>query len=77
MKTRRRIWYWLFASLAISAILGFAGAYAFLPPPKGSLAEVKWECGRDEASADRGSKPATNKPNRKRNVRPSPRRAGI
>ena len=49
MKTRRRIWYWLFASLAISAILGFAGAYAFLPPPKGSLAEVKWECGRDEA----------------------------
>ena len=49
MKTRRRIWYWVAATLAASAILGFAGAYAFLPPPKGSLAEVKWEHDRNEA----------------------------
>ena len=47
MKTRRRIWYWVDASLATFAILGLAGAYFFLPPPKGSLAAVKWEYNRD------------------------------
>ncbi len=49
MKTRRWIWYWVAALLATSAILGFAGAYVFLPPPKGSLAEVKWEYDRGAA----------------------------
>ena len=49
MKTRKRIWYWVVGSLATSAILGFAGEYIFLPPPKGSLAEVKWEYDRSEA----------------------------
>ena len=49
MTTRKRIWYGVFALLVTLAILGFAGLYAFLPPPKGSLAEVKWEYARNEA----------------------------
>ena len=49
MKNRKRIWYGLVALLATSAILGFACAYVFLPPPKGSLAEVKWQYNRDAA----------------------------
>jgi peroxiredoxin len=49
MKTRKRIRYWVVSSLATLAILASAGAYVFIPPPKGSLARVKWEYARDEA----------------------------
>lgn len=52
MKARRWIRYWAVASLATLAILGFYGAYMFVPPPKGSLARVQWEYQRD-ADADR------------------------
>ena len=49
MKAWRRTWYWQAASLATMAILCFTGAYIFLPPPKGSLARVKWEYQRGSA----------------------------
>ena len=52
MKTRGWVWYSVVALFATSTILGFAGAYVLLPPPKGSLAEVKWQYNRDAAKID-------------------------